>query len=207
MMMPCGISSSLGVVYFFVMEMKIRLLLMLFLLSASNSCKRSASYSRQYLIENFIRNEECFAQFVSLYQKQIPSVIIQKFQVQIELNDCKDDIHIILIPHIIGERKYVLENVRRNHLKYQKKLAALNLKTKDIESLVSCLNSAGCHTVRNVNYYKSSVEMIPIQNGNVSHSYLYHNDEISADMVSVIGKPISQSRLGRHFTLSNESML
>ena len=189
-MMPCGISSSLGVVYFFVMEMKIRLLLMLLLLSASNSCKRSASCSRQYLIENFIRNEECFTQFVSLYQKQIPSVIIQKFQVQ-----------------IIGERKYVLENVRRNHLKYQKKLAALNLKTKDIESLVSCLNSAGCHTVRNVNYYKSSVEMIPIQNGNVSHSYLYHNDEISADMVSVVGKPISQSRLGRHFTLSNESML
>ena len=86
-------------------------------------------------------------------------------------------------------------------------MAALNLKTKDIESLVSCLNSADCHTVRNVNYYKSSVEMIPIQNGNVSHSYLYHNDEISADMVSVIGKPISQSRLGRHFTLSNESML
>ena len=46
-----------------------------------------------------------------------------------------------------------------------------------------------------------------VGNFSVSHSYLYHNDEISADMVSVIGKPISQSRLGRHFTLSNESML
>ena len=184
-----------------------RILLMLLLLSTSISCKRSTSYSRQYLIENFIQNEDCFTQFVSLYQKQIPSIIIQKFQVQIELNDCKDDIHIILIPHVIGERKYILEDVRRNYLKFQKRLATLKLKMKNIESLVSCLNSASCHTIKNVNYYKSSIEIIPIQNGNVSHSYLYHNEEISADMISVIGKPISQSRLGRHFTLSNESML
>ena len=50
---------------------------MLLLLSASNSCKRSASCSRQYLIENFIRNEECFTQFVSLYQLALNTGLLE----------------------------------------------------------------------------------------------------------------------------------
>ena len=62
--------------------------------------------------------------------------------------------------------------------------------------------------VRNTNYYSGQMEFVPYQEGcNVYHSYIYHKIEISHDIIKFTGNPISSSLLGKHFTLSNESIL
>lgn len=83
----------------------------------------------------------------------------------------------------------------------------INIQRGDVEIVTNSLKTINCRMVRNTNYYSGQMEFVPYQECNIYHSYIYHKIEISHDIIKFTGNPISSSLLGKHFTLSNESIL
>ena len=109
------------------------------------------------------------------------------------------------LPFLPKEWKYeVLPGIQEKQFNIIKSI----LQRDDVEIVINSLKKINCRMVRNTNYYSGQMEFVPYQEEcNVYHSYIYHNTEISHDIIKFIGNPLSSSLLGKHFTLSNESIL
>ena len=84
----------------------------------------------------------------------------------------------------------------------------INIQRNDIDSVINSLKTTNCRMVRNINYYSGQIEFVPYQEKcNVYHSYIYHKNGITPDIIKFTGKAIGSSRIGKCITLSNEGML
>lgn len=84
----------------------------------------------------------------------------------------------------------------------------INIQRSDIDSVINSLKTTNCRMVRNINYYSGQIEFVPYQEKcNVYHSYIYHKNGITPDIIKFTGKAIGSSRIGKCITLSNEGML
>ena len=175
------------------------------------SCKQPNSCTREFYIVNFQNNEKCFKLLVDYFNSQ--KIINNKEeQIVFSLNRYKDDVNIDIIPYIIDDKKtqISLSNIRANFKMCKKILSKynINIQRSDVEIVTNSLKTINCRMVRNTNYYSGQMEFVPYQEEcNVYHSYIYHKIEISHDIIKFTGNPISSSLLGKHFTLSNESIL
>lgn len=175
------------------------------------SCKQPNSCTREFFIVNFQNNEKYFKLLIDFYNSQ-NIINNKKEQIVFSLNRYKDDVNIDIIPYIIDDKKtqISLSNIRTNFKMCKKVLSKynINIQRDDVEIVINSLKKINCRMVRNTNYYSGQMEFVPYQEEcNVYHSYIYHNTEISHDIIKFIGNPISSSLLGKHFTLSNESIL
>ena len=174
------------------------------------SCKQPNSCTREFFIVNFLNNEKYFKLLVDFYNSQ--KIINNKEeQIVFSLNRYKDDVNIDIIPYIIDDKKtqISLSNIRANFKMCKKILSKynINIQRGDVEIVTNSLKTINCRMVRNTNYYSGQMEFVPYQECNIYHSYIYHKIEISHDIIKFTGNPISSSLLGKHFTLSNESIL
>ena len=173
------------------------------------SCKQPNSCTREFYIVNFQNNEKCFKLLVDFFNSQ--KIINNKEeQIVFSLNRYKDDVNIDIIPYIINDKKtqISMSNIRANFEMCKKNLSKYNIQRSDVEIVTNSLKTINCRMVRNTNYYSGQMEFVPYQEEcNVYHSYIYHKIEISHDIIKFTGNPISSSLLGKHFTLSNESIL
>ena len=175
------------------------------------SCKQPNSCTREFYIVNFQNNEKCFKLLVDFFNNQ--KIINNKEeQIVFSLNRYKDDVNIDIIPYIINDKKtqISMSNIRVNFEMCKKILSKynINIQRSDVEIVTNSLKTINCRMVRNTNYYSGQMEFVPYQEEcNVYHSYIYHKIEISHDIIKFTGNPISSSLLGKHFTLSNESIL
>lgn len=175
------------------------------------SCKNPNPCTREFFIANFQNNEKYFNVLINFYNSQ--NIVNNKDkQIVLSLNKCKDDVNIDIIPYIIDdkEKQISLSNIRTNFKTCKQILLRynINIQRSDIDSVINSLKTTNCRMVRNINYYSGQIEFVPYQEKcNVYHSYIYHKIEISHDIIKFTGNPISSSLLGKHFTLSNESIL
>lgn len=103
-----------------------------------------------------------------------------------------------------------MSNIRTNFKTCKKILLRynINIQRNDIDSVINSLKTTNCRMVRNINYYSGQIEFVPYQEKcNVYHSYIYHKNGITPDIIKFTGKAIGSSRIGKCITLSNEGML
>ena len=175
------------------------------------SCKNPNPCTREFFIANFQNNEKYFNVLINFYNSQ--NIVNNKDkQIVFSLNKCKDDVNIDIIPYIIDDkRKQIsLSNIRTNFKMCKKILLRynINIQRSDIDSVINSLKTTNCRMVRNINYYSGQIEFVPYQEKcNVYHSYIYHKNGITPDIIKFTGKAIGSSRIGKCITLSNEGML
>lgn len=108
------------------------------------------------------------------------------------------------------KKQISLSNIRTNFKTCKKILLRynINIQRSDIDSVINSLKTTNCRMVRNINYYSGQIEFVPYQEKcNVYHSYIYHKNGITPDIIKFTGKAIGSSRIGKCITLSNEGML
>ena len=175
------------------------------------SCTPSNPCTREFFIANFQNNERYFNILVDFYNSQ--NIVSNKEeQIVFSLNRSKDDVNVDIIPYIITDKRkqFSLSNIRTNFKTCKKILLTynINIQRRDIDSVINSLKTINCRMVRNTNYYSGQIEFVPYQEKcNVYHSYIYHKNEITPDIIKYTGKPIGSSRFGKCFTLSNECIL
>jgi hypothetical protein len=169
------------------------------------------TYSREELVNNFIRYENDFQKLVDDFQSAVSHFSqVENYQISFGLGKDSQHISIILYPYVLNSTSTNIgsKDINKGSAEYNMILNTLNWDNEIVEKLEKQLLHIKCDVIRMVDYYGGcKFEIYPYQNGFSSYSYNIYDKPLSDSLMTVIGRTISNSNFGKRVVLNYTSCL
>jgi hypothetical protein len=162
-------------------------------------------YSREWLAENFVRNENAFSELATIFDADVSKS--KHDNVSLGLSN-GDRISLVIYPDVIDPANKIIggDDLKLGSPELDSTLVILGWTIKTVKDLRDRLKKTNCDWIR-VIARGNPIEMYPNQTGWGSFSYTIFKDPIPDSLFERYGKPLSDSGFGRRVELDYTSVL
>jgi hypothetical protein len=164
------------------------------------------TYSREWLVTNFHKNETAFADAVTLFKAGIAKT--NQKDLSFGLGNW-GTVNLFIYPAIIDPANKIIggEGLKIGSPELDSILVKLNWDNETVKRLREKLKQTNCDWIRIIDNGHYDIEMYPTQTGWGTYSYVIFDDPIPDSLIQTSGKPISDTGFGRRVALNYTSAL
>jgi hypothetical protein len=162
-------------------------------------------YSREWLTENFVRNENTFSELATMFDADVSKS--KHDNVSLGLSS-GDRISLVIYPDVIDPANKIIggDDLKLGSPELDSALVTLGWTVETVKDLRDRLEKTNCDWIR-VIAKGNPIEIYPNQTGWGSFSYAIFKEPIPDSLFQRYGKPLSDSGFGRRVELDYTSAL
>jgi hypothetical protein len=163
-------------------------------------------YSREWLANNFVQNEDAFLSLVNLFETNISKS--KQTDVSFGLSRTSR-VSLIIYPAIVAPGNKIIggSDLKYDSPELQSALTCLGWTIETVKQLKKELSRTHCDWIRVIEGQRNAIEIYPNQSGWGSYSYGIYREPVTDTMIPTYGKPLSDSGFGKRVVLNYSAAL